>query len=135
MDAPRIPPKKIRVTGLQEAQLSALATIDEACARMFLDIGIEAPRTMPRSEGEIARLARTHDVMVAEADHEPAGYLVWADEEPGVAWLPILIVAPSYQRFGIATRLLRELGEKAGSLGIDTVVTPVWSRAPWALAF
>jgi GNAT superfamily N-acetyltransferase len=131
----RIPPKKIRVTGLQEAQLKDLVRIEEACARMFWEIGLTEQQLAPRAEFQIARLTRDHAVLVAEADDAPVGYLAWADQAPGVAWLPILMVAPEFQRFGVGTRLLRDLGEAAGNHGIETVVAPVWTRAAWSLAF
>lgn len=131
----RTPPQKIRVTKLQEAQVLDLAAIEARCAAMFYEAGLSDAEVQPRSDIDIARLTRDHDVMVAEADHQPAGYLAWADEAPGVAWLPILMVAPVFQRFGIATRLLRDLGERAHGLGIEAVVAPCWTAAPWAMQF
>jgi amino-acid N-acetyltransferase len=79
-----------------------------------------------RSDQDIAKLRRTHDIYVAEADHEPAGYLAWADQAPGVALVSALMIDPELQHFGIATRLLRELGEKAHRHGIEVVVHPCW---------
>ena len=135
MSDERTPPKKIRVTKLQEAQLLDLQAIEARCAAMFYEAGLGEEQIHPRAENEIARLTRDHDLLVAEADHQPAGYLAWADQAPGVAWLPILMVAPDYQRFGIGTRLLRELGERAHGLGLEQVVTPCWDAAPWAIKF
>lgn len=131
----RKPPTKIRVTKLQEAQLVALEQIELACAEQLVEAGVDASSCEPRRETHIARLTRDHDVLVAEADHEPAAYLAWADHAPGVAWLPIFMVAPEYQRFGVGTRLMRELGEIAAGLGIDAVVTIAWERAPFTLQF
>lgn len=128
----RVPPQKIRVTKLQEAQVGDLQRIEVQCAAMLVDAGVSA---QGRSDVEIARLTRDHDVLVAEADHLVAGYLGWADEAPGVAWVPILLVAPGYQRFGVATRLVRELGERAHGLGIGEVVIAAWDAAPWAAGF
>jgi amino-acid N-acetyltransferase len=134
-DKPRRPPTKIRVTKLQEAQLHDLDMLEQACAAQLHSVGVGPSQVSPRSEVEIARLTRDHDVLVAEADHEVAGYMAWADEAPGVAWLPIFMVAPEYQRFGVATHMLRELGEITSGLNISTVVTGAWERAPWSLAF
>ena len=131
----RILPKKIRVTKLQEAQLIDFQTVEALCAEMFYAVGYGDTEIRPRNEHELARLTKNHDILVAEADHEPVGFLVWADQAPGVAWLPTLEVAPAYQRFGIGTRLLRDLGEQAHGLGIEVVVTPCWERAAWAMAF
>jgi len=128
-------PQKIRVTGLQEAQLVPLQTIEQQCADMFHQVGLSAEQHAARSEVEIARLTQHHDVMVAEADDEPAGLLAWADEPPGVAHLVALLVTPARQRCGIATRLLRELGESASTHGLPWVVTACWDVAPWALSF
>jgi GNAT superfamily N-acetyltransferase len=128
-------PEKIRVTKLQEAQLAALARIEQACAAQFYEAGYTPEQVAPRPELEIARLPKSHDVLVAEADNVPAAYLAWADQAPGVGWVPILVVAPEFQRFGVGTHLLRELGEVAGRAGIRTVVTPCWERAKWALSF
>jgi amino-acid N-acetyltransferase len=135
MTEDRIVPKKIRVTKLQEAQLVDLMAIEARCAQMFYEVGYGDDEIRPRSEFELARLTRNHDILVAEADHQPAGFLVWADQAPGVAWLPTLEVAPAFQRFGIGTRLLRDLGETAHGLGVEMVVTPCWERAAWAMAF
>ncbi len=135
MSEERIPPQKIRITKLQEAQLLDLQAMEAGCAQMFYDIGYTEDEIRPRGETELGRLTRDHDVLVAEADNQTAGFLVWADQAPGVAWLSTLAVAPDYQRFGIATRMLRELGELAHSHGIEQVVTPCWGRAAWALAF
>jgi N-acetylglutamate synthase-like GNAT family acetyltransferase len=134
-DEERQPPQKIRITKLQEAQVIDLARIEAHCAEMFYEVGLDGAQVEPRGEVEIARLTRDHDLLVAEADHHVAGYLGWADEAPGVGWIPILMVAPAYQRFGVGTRLLRELGERAHGLGIEQVVTSAWDAAPWAQKF
>lgn len=131
----RTPPQKVRMTKLQEAQLVELESIEAACVQLFYEAGFTATDIKPKNEMEIARLPRTHDVIVAEADHEPVAYLAWADQAPGVAWLPILMVSPMHQRYGIGTHLLRELGQVARGLGIDTVVTSCWDRASWGLSF
>jgi len=134
-DEERTPPEKIRITGLQEAQLLDLQAIEARCAAMFYEVGLTDKQLTPRTDIEIARLTRNHDLMVAEADDRTAGYLAWADEAPGVAYLPILMVAPIHQRFGLGTRLLREVGEAASKHGITTVVTPCWATATWAMSF
>jgi GNAT superfamily N-acetyltransferase len=131
----RRPPVKVRITKLQDAQVATLAAIEAECAQLYYDAGFDEHEVAPRGEAAIARLTRNHDVLVAEADHEPCAYLAWADQAPGVAWLPILLVSPSYQRFGIGTHLLRELGEIAHSHGIESLVTPCWDAARWALSF
>ena len=128
----RKPPEKIRITKLQEAQVQELGKIEAGVADMFQAIGVSQE---PRSDMQIVQLTRRHDVLVAEADDHVAGYLAWADEAPGIAHLVLLMVAPDFQRFGIGTRLLRALGESASSHGIETVVTPVWEKATWSMAF
>ena len=134
MNEERKPPEKVRVTNLQEAQLASLEQIEARYADQLGGVGVAVK---PRTEMQIARLTKDHDVLVAEADHEVAGYLVWADQAPGVAWMPTLIVAPEYQRFGLGTHLLRELGEVASNSPnkIGAVATPVWERAIWSLGF
>jgi amino-acid N-acetyltransferase len=132
-DQPKKPPEKIRITKLQEAQLGTLARIDAEVVAMHLARGIDAGE--PRSEPSIARLTRNHDILVAEADDEPAGFLIWADQAPGVAWVSDLEVDPMHQRLGIGTRLLRDLGERAARHGIELAVTACWDTAPWALSF
>ncbi|MBI4956292.1 MAG: GNAT family N-acetyltransferase [Myxococcales bacterium] len=131
-DEERTPPTRIRVTGLQEAQIQDLERFGYDAANEAVLVGIERP---PRRGAEIARLARTHDVVVAEADHDPAGYLAWRDEEPGVAVLDTLLVGTEYRRFGIGTRLARELGEHARKAGIEDCVAWVHPKATWAAAF
>ena len=129
------PPQKIRVTSLQEAQLRDLVKIEERVAQQRFEAGIAPELISVRSDTEIAKLRHGRDVYGAETDHEPAGYMAWADQPPGVAVLEVLMVDPEMQRYGIATRLLRELGEKATSHGIPVVVWATWGRDKTELAF
>ena len=131
----RTPPAKIRITKLQEAQVDALVQIETQCAAMHYALGLSEDTVAPRGEMAIGKLPRSHDVLVAEADDEVAGYLVWADHAPGVAWIDTLMVAPEYQRFGVATRLLREFGESATGHGIRCAAARCSDAALWALAF
>lgn len=134
-DDDRTPPKKIRITKLQEAQLMDLAAIEARCAQMFYEGGLGEAEIKPRSDLELAQLTRDHDILVVEADDHPAGFLVWADEPPGVAVIHDLMVTPTYQRFGVATRLLVELGERAVEHGITHAVAAPFRRASFSLAF
>lgn len=134
-DDDRTPPQKIRITKLQEAQLMDLAAIESRCAQMFYEVGMDDGQIRPRSDLELARLTRDHDILVAEADHQPAGFLVWADEAPGIAVIRDLMVAPAFQRFGIATRLLVDVGEQGGRHGIAHAVIAPFRRAAFSLAF
>jgi N-acetylglutamate synthase-like GNAT family acetyltransferase len=135
MDEERTPPTRIRVTRLQEAQLSDLARIERACAEIHYEAGFNHAQIVPRTDAQIAQLYRTYDVYVAEADNIVAGYLGWRDEPPKVGCLYILNVAPEYQRFGVATRLLREMGERCQENAIRSVVARCWTQATWAHAF
>jgi N-acetylglutamate synthase-like GNAT family acetyltransferase len=135
VDPSRTPPTKIRVTGLQEAQLPALCRIELACAAMHYEVGLDETAVRPRTEAEIAGLHRTHDVWVAEADHEVAGYLAWRDEQPKIGCVAILNVHPELQRFGIGTRLLRQLADSCADSDIAHVVARYWSQASWAAGF
>jgi amino-acid N-acetyltransferase len=134
-DEERTPPAKIRVTGLQEAQLDSLQRIEQACAAMHYEVGLTPEQVSPLGFTEIATLFRSHDLYVAEADYQVAGYLAWRDEPPKVGYLAILNVAPEYQRFGVATRLLREMGASCREKGIAHVVARCWQSATWAAAF
>ena len=134
-DTPRTVPERVRITKLQEAQLQALERIERECVQMYYDIGVSPEVLKPRNQMLIGGLTRTHDVLVAEADHEPAGYLVWADEAPGVAHIKWLAVAPAYQRFGIATQLLREVAAKANQFGIELAAFSLIEGGAWARAF
>ncbi len=118
----KAPPQRVRVTGLQEAQLMSLVKIERRAAQEQFERGVPEHALGVRSDTEIAKLRHDHDVYVAEADQEPAGYLAWVDQAPGVAVIDVLIVDPQLQRYGVGTRLLRELGEKATSHGIEVVV-------------
>jgi amino-acid N-acetyltransferase len=135
MDGERTPPKRIRVTGLQEAQLPALAELDQACAGMYYEAGF-TPAEMPaRAIPGFVALTRDHDLRVAEADHEVAGYLAWRDEPPGVAYIESLCVHPDYQRAGVGTRLLESMQESAREHRIAYAAIRVVDRATWATAF
>jgi amino-acid N-acetyltransferase len=131
----RIPPHRVRTTKLQEVQLPALAACEQHAVQMYREIGLGPEHIEARNDTGIAVLTKTNDVIVAEADHETVGYLAWADEAPGVAVLTQVCVAPDHQRFGIATRLLRELGDTASGHGLQCVVAIVWPTAPWVLGF
>ncbi|WP_437737808.1 GNAT family N-acetyltransferase [Sorangium sp. So ce1335] len=131
----RTAPKRIRMTGLQEAQLPALVALEQACTAMYHEIGFDAAEVPARTLSELIALTRRHDVRVAEADDEVVGYLAWRDEAPGVAYLEELSVHPDHQRRGIATRLLEELHERARELGMEQVVLRSREKASWAQAF
>ncbi|WP_437971586.1 GNAT family N-acetyltransferase [Sorangium sp. So ce260] len=131
----RTAPKRIRVTGLQEAQLPALVAAEQACTARYQEIGADAAEVPARALPDIIALTRQHDVRVAEADDEVAGYLAWRDEAPGVAYLEQLVVHPDHQRRGIATRLLAELVERARELGMEQIVLRSREKASWAQAF
>ncbi|AUX22756.1 amino-acid acetyltransferase [Sorangium cellulosum] len=131
----RTAPQRIRMTGLQEAQLPALVALEQACTAMYHDIGFDAAEVPARTLSDLVALTRQHDVRVAEVDHEVVGYLAWRDEAPGVAYLEELSVHPDHQRRGIATRLIEELRERARELGMQQIVLRSWERASWAQAF
>ncbi len=134
MDDPQAkPPVKIRVTKLQEAQLPELVRIDHEIVEMYAEAGIAGPS--PRSDVALAAMTRNHDILVAEADDHVSGFLVWADQAPGVAWVAELAIDPMRHRQGLATRMLRELGETAQGHGIELVVASCYDTAPWALSF
>ena len=131
----RKPPVRVRVTGLQEAHLLELMRIETELAQEWLGLGVPTDALAPRSDRELARLVRDHDVYVLEADHQVAGYLAWQDQSPGVAMLGSLTIAPPYRRFGLAMRLCRELGEVAQQHGVGVAVATCYARAAGAMAF
>ena len=135
MQDERSAPKRIRVTGLQEAQLPALVALEHACAAMSREGGAGAEEVEARTLADFAALTRRHDVRVAEVDGEVAGYLAWRDEAPGVAVIEELSVHPDHQRCGIGARLLAELQERARELGMEQIVVRAGERASWAHAF
>lgn len=135
-DEQRTPPTKIRVTGLQEAQLQHLRRIDQACAAMHYEQGLSESQVAARTEVEIAQLFRSSDLYVAEADYEVAGYLAWRDEQPKIACVFALNVDPAYHRYGVGSRLMREMAERATSHGIEHAVARCWGKqSPWAVRF
>ena len=131
----RTPPKRIRITGLQEAQLNELIEADARCAAMYYEVGFDAAEVPVRSTAELAALTRHNNVRVAEADHVPVGFLVWRDESPGVAYLADISVHPDFQRFGVATKLLEDLKGQARGFRLKNIVVRCWEKANWALAF
>jgi amino-acid N-acetyltransferase len=135
MDAERPPPQRIRVTGLQEAQLEALVELERACTEMYYDIGFDGAEVPARGLSDIVGLTRDHEVKVAEADHVVAGYMAFRDESPGVAYLEEISVHPEYQRFGVGARLLEALWEGARESHLGHVVCRAWEKAAWAMAF
>jgi GNAT superfamily N-acetyltransferase len=131
----RIPPKRIRTTGLQEEQLAAIVAVDDACAAMYYERGFDAAEVPARVAGDFVRLARSNSVRVVEADNEVAGFLAWHDESPGVAYLADVEVHPRLQRFGLATYLLDALRDEARGLKLEQVVVRCWEKATWAMTF
>lgn len=134
-DRDRTPPKRVRLTGLQEAQLPELLKVEAQCAAMYHAIGFDAAEVPVRSAADLAGLVRHHSVHVAEADHVAVALLAWRDESPGVAYLADLQVHPDYQRFGIGTRLFDLLETEVRSHGFEQIVVRCWEKATWAQAF
>jgi amino-acid N-acetyltransferase len=137
-------PRRIRVTGLQEAQLPDLAEVERGATAMYYDAGFDGAEVPVRSMADIVSLTRDHEVLVAEADRVVAGYLAWRDEAPGVAYLEEISVGPEHQRVGVGAALLDELCRHAqairvrtesGPKAIEHVVARCWRRATWAMAF
>jgi amino-acid N-acetyltransferase len=131
----RPPPNRLRLTGLQEAQIPALVELDAACSEMYEAQGFDGAEVPRRSAGDFVSLVRGNSVHVVEADHEVAGYLAWHDASPGVAYLSELAVHPRFQRFGVGSKLLQALRDEARSLGLEQVVARCWENATWAMAF
>lgn len=131
----REPPVRVRLTGLQEAQILELVRIEADAAAEAMALGVCDDTIVMRGEAEIRGLVRDHDVYVLEADHQVAGYLAWQDQAPGVAMLSALVVAPPFRRFGLATRLLREAGEMAATHGIRVAVAVCYARAADTMCF
>ncbi|MDC3957930.1 GNAT family N-acetyltransferase [Polyangium jinanense] len=131
----RVRPQRIRITKLQETQVSDLVELEKACTAMYHDLGFDAAEVPPRTWNDIAHLPRHHNVFVAEADHEVAGYLAWRDESPGVAYLEELSVHPRFQRFGVGTRLLQRFEEDALNCERYDVIARMFEKATWAQAF
>lgn len=135
MNEDRTPPKRVRLTGLQEVQLPALVALDQACAAMYHEIGFDGAEVPTRSTAEIVNLTQQHSVKVAEADNQVAGYLAWRDEAPGVAYVEELGVHPDFHRFGIASQLMEGLRDEARGFKIEDIVVKCWVRASWAAGF
>lgn len=131
----RTPPKRVRLTGLQEAQVPELLKVDAQCAAMYHALGFDAAGVPVRTAADLAGLVRHHSVHVAEADHVPAALMAWRDESPGVAYLADLQVHPDYQRFGIASKLFELLETEARAHHFEHIVVRCWEKATWALAF
>jgi N-acetylglutamate synthase-like GNAT family acetyltransferase len=135
MSEDRTPPQRVRLTGLQEVQLPALVALDHACAAMYYDLGFDGAEVPTRSTADITGLTHHHNVKVAEADHQVAGYLAWRDEAPGVAYIEELSVHPDFHRFGIGSRLLEGLRSEARGFRIEEIVVKCWVKASWASSF
>ena len=131
----RKPPVKIRITKLQEAQLAEVAAIDAEAGEIYAEIGVGPELFTPRNDIDLGRMTRDHDILVAEGDDHVAGFLIWADQAPGVAFINSLHVDPDHQRLGVGTRLLRELGERATAHGIGLCTVAIWEGAAWAMSF
>jgi amino-acid N-acetyltransferase len=134
-DDDRVPPKKVRISGLQDVQIEALVKLDQACAEQYWELGFDAAEVPVRTHKDFYKLPKDHAVRVAEADYVVAGFAAWRDEAPGVAYLEDVSVHPDYQRFGIATKLLERVFEEARANGFKELVLRTWDKATWARAF
>ena len=121
-DNRREPPVKLRVTGLQEAQLADLVRIEGEIAFERAQAGVAASACVARTDTDLVVMMRDHDVRVLEADYEPAGYLAWRDQAPGIAVIEALTIDGTLRRYGLGTRLLREIGDKAKDHAIPFAV-------------
>jgi GNAT superfamily N-acetyltransferase len=135
MSDDRTPPKRVRLSGLQEAHLIDLLAADQACAAMYYAVGFDAAEVPARTAAELAALTRDHNVFVVEADWKAAGYAAWRDEAPGVAYVDELNVNPEVQRFGLGSMLLGAIRNDARKHHIHHIVLRAWAKAPWAVAF
>ena len=131
----RVKPQRIRITRLQETQVSDLVELEKACTAMYHDLGFDAAEVPARTWNDIANLPRHHNVFVAEADHEVAGYLAWRDESPGIAYLEEISVHPRFQRFGVGTRLLQQFEEDALRCNLHDAIARTFEKAAWAQSF
>jgi amino-acid N-acetyltransferase len=134
-DDDRIPPKRVRISKLQEVQIGDLVKLDHACSEMYWELGFDAAEVPARMTQEFYKLPRDHAVRVAEADYVVAGYTAFRDEAPGVAYLEELSVHPDYQRFGIGAMLLESVYEEARDKDLKEIVLRTWDKAEWARAF
>lgn len=135
MSEDRIRPTRIRVSRLQEAHVEALVEVERACSAMYHELGFDAAEVPVRTFADIAHLPRYHNVYVAEADHEVAGYVAWRDESPGVAYIEELSVHPQYQRFGVASKLMAMVEEDAIKAGLPNIIAKRMEKATWATQF
>lgn len=135
MSDDRIRPTRIRVTRLQESQVEALIEVERACSAMYHDIGFDSAEVPVRTYADIAHLPRYHNVYVAEADHQVAGYVAWRDESPGVAYIEELSVHPDFQRFGVGSKLLEKVEEDALKADLADIIAKKFEKAVWATAF
>ncbi len=131
----RTRPTRIRICKLQETHVEALIEVERACSAMYHDIGFDAAEVPVRTYSDIAHLPRYHNVYVAEADHEVAGYVAWRDESPGVAYIEELSVHPNFQRFGVASKLLEKVEEDAVNAGLADLIAKKMEKATWANGF
>lgn len=135
MSEDRSPPARVRVSRLEEVQVPDVVRIDHACAAMYHAVGFDAAEVPVRSGSDLYKLTRDHNVLVVEADWNPAGYAAWRDESPGVAYIEELNVDPELQRFGLGTRLLERIREEARAAKRKHIVLRCWQKATWAMAF
>jgi len=129
------PPQKVRVTKLQEIQLDAVVAIDLDCKQWLHRAGVSPADAPARGVPGLAKLIKTHTLLVADADGVTAGFIAWRDESPGVAYVEELEIKPDLQRLGIGTRLLDAVREEARGLGLPVLVTRCWTKATSGQAF
>lgn len=128
-------PKRIRVSGLQETQLPDVVDVDHAAVAQCLENGARGEGVAERSGADIVALTRQHNLQVAEADHQVAGYSAWRDESPGVAYIETILVHPDWQRAGVGTKLLTAIHDEARDTKLKFMIVRCLSAAPWALSF
>ncbi|MEO1044633.1 MAG: GNAT family N-acetyltransferase [Pseudomonadota bacterium] len=74
-------------------------------------------------ESWIGRCIRLGEYLIAERDHEPAGFVRWSWFWGKVPYMDMIRVEPALQRSGIGTLLLGHLQDIAVSQGAQIIMT------------
>ncbi len=135
MSEHRRKPKRIRVGGLEETQLPDVVEVDRAAVAQCQENGLGGEEMPGRTGADLISLTRWHNVRVAEADHQVAGYSAWRDESPGVAYIEEMCVHPDWQRMGVGSALMNRIDEEARETKLKFIVLRCYEKAKWAIAF
>jgi GNAT superfamily N-acetyltransferase len=117
------------------ADVSALAAIELAAARLLVGHAPEAVLRETTSEAELALAQRRGELWVALAQGRPVGFAQVDRLEGTAAHLKEIDVHPEHARRGLGRRLVATVSEWATAQGFSSITLTTFRDLPWNMPF